>query len=89
MSTVRVLKGFRDIVEHVDRRPGESFEASDERAAEIASRIPGYVEVVPGEDASQDYSKLTKAELVRLLGERGIPLPKRQNKADLIALLGG
>lgn len=43
MATVKVLRGFRDLKRHVDRKVGDTFEVSDERAAQIANALPGYV----------------------------------------------
>lgn len=47
MTSVKVIKGFYDLAEDVRREPGDSFDATDERAAEIAAKLAGYVEVSP------------------------------------------
>lgn len=96
MATVTVLRGFRDLKAHRDRVPGEVFEAPEERAAYIAARLPGYVEVTkpeqvaepePQEDHEADLTKLTVPTLRSLCEERGIEVPKRAKKADILALL--
>lgn len=45
MVTVKVLKAFHGIEEGRDFVAGDEFDATDERGAEIAERIPGFVEV--------------------------------------------
>ena len=45
MTKVKVIVGFLDARELVERKPGDVFDATDERAAEIAAKLPGYVEV--------------------------------------------
>lgn len=98
MATVRVLKRFWDRKRKVTRNPGDAFDESNERAAEIQSRLPGYVDVTidvaaPAEqgaaDTTTDYSEMSSQELRSLCAERGIDVPKRAKKAQLIALLEG
>lgn len=43
MVTLRVNRTFRDVVKHVDRKVGDAFEVTEERAAHIESVLPGYV----------------------------------------------
>ena len=100
MITVTVLKGFRDLKQHTSRRPGDTFEANEERAAQLAAALPGFIaydvpepEPEPNPkpaaepEPSVDLSKLTVAKLKALCGERGIEVPAKAKKADLIALL--
>jgi len=42
---VTVNKSFRDVVEHVDRKEGDTFECTEERAKRIETLLPGYVTV--------------------------------------------
>lgn len=42
----RVLMGFYDMAEGVDRKPGDVFEATEERIAEINGKLDGYVAAV-------------------------------------------
>lgn len=42
---VKVLKEFYDLKEGVVRQVGESFEATEERFAEIKEHLPDYVEL--------------------------------------------
>ncbi|VKF56722.1 Uncharacterised protein [Streptococcus pneumoniae] len=42
---IKVLKEFYDLKEGVLRQVGESFEATEERFAEIKERLPDYVEL--------------------------------------------
>lgn len=86
MVTVTVIKGFRDLQEHVDRTQGDKFQATEERAAFIASRLPGYVTY---EEEADDLSSLKLAELRELAAERGVELPKNASKAKALELLGG
>ena len=46
MATLIVKACFHDAVEDVTRNVGDTFEASDERVAQLMERLPGYVEVV-------------------------------------------
>lgn len=43
---VTVNKSFRDVVEHVDRKEGDTFECTEERAKRIETLLPGYVTVM-------------------------------------------
>lgn len=45
MVTVTVNEAFRDLVEHTDRKPGDTFDATEERAAYIEQALPGYVTI--------------------------------------------
>lgn len=85
MTKVTVLRPFYDLVARCDRKEGEAFEATEERADQIASALPGYVTVQ--KDEGPDLSKMTAAELGELARERGIKLKGRQSKAALIAAL--
>lgn len=89
MVTIRVEKPFRDLITKDDRVPGETFEATKERADHIASALPGYITVMEQEEPQPDYSKMTVKQLGELLEERGIEIPKGARKAQLIELLGG
>ena len=84
MVEVQVVKAFRDVVEHVDRHAGDTFEATEERAEFIARKLPGYIEVT-----QTDYAALPIADLRRLAKERGITVPKGAGKADIAKLLEG
>lgn len=42
---IKVLKEFYDLKEGVVRQVGESFEATEERFAELKERLPDYVEL--------------------------------------------
>ncbi len=45
---VKCLKPFSDFKEKVERTPGEVFEVTKARAAELEEKLPeGYVEVLP------------------------------------------
>lgn len=87
MVTVKVVRGFRDLREHVDREAGSTFVASLARAEEIAARLPGYVTYEAAPDEASDLKSLTVAQLRSLAGERGVTIPKNANKARLIELL--
>lgn len=106
MVTITVNKLFYDRVCRVDRHAGDKFDVTDERAAQILSRLPsGYVTVCHPEETSpvaadetptaddgvadlpQDLSKLRNQQLEQLIRERGLEVPKRAKKAQLIAIL--
>ena len=96
MVRIKVLRSFWDLVVHVDRKVGDEFEVTEKRAAHIQNKLPGYVTVIeavvePEEDAKEpvDLAKLTVATLKGLCAERGIEVPKKAKKADIIALLEG
>lgn len=86
MVTVRVLKPFYDKVAKVDRNPGETFDATERRAEQISNRIPGYVELVV-EDI--DLATLKIGELRELAKERGVKVPAKATKAEIVKLLEG
>lgn len=103
MVTVLVLKPFRDLKEpdrsRRDRKPGDTFEATEKRFAEISAKLPGYVELAGAapkiaEPAPEDkaghgdaLNGMTMAQLRALCAERGIVAPARAKKAMLIGLL--
>ena len=95
MVTVEVLRAFYDIKEHRDRKAGTKFTATEERAAYIASVLPGYISYAtvaeqkpePEPEPKPDYAAMTYAELNALAKERGIQLKGRPKKADLIEAL--
>ena len=84
MTRVSVLMPFWDRRAKVQRAAGESFDADDGRAAEIAAILPGYVELSA---AGDDLSGMTVAELRALADERGVTYPRNAGKAKLIGLL--
>jgi hypothetical protein len=86
MATVNVRRSFWDRAAKANRRAGESFEATDERADEIARTLPGYVEV----SASQgpEIGSMGVADLRALARERGLKVPAKATKAALLELLG-
>lgn len=88
MVEITVNKGFYDVVEQVDRRPGDTFEATEERAEFIDSALPGYI-TFGAEKKTDDLSKLTVAQLTKLAGERGVEVPKGAKKAELLEILEG
>ena len=83
MVTVTVTKKFRDLVEHVDRHPGDTFDVTDERAEQLSARLPGYATY----KKQDSLSDLSVDELRTLAEERGIEVPKKVGRARLIALL--
>lgn len=101
MVRVTVLRAFYDMVERVDRNPGDTFDATEKRAAYIDRKLPGYVtyegwvdepeEAEPEEAVEEavDYAKLTVAKLRELCAELGIEAPKKAKKAELVSLLEG
>ena len=93
MVQIRVVRGFRDLKHHKPRRPGDTFEDTLERAEQIASALPGYIEFAAEREAEPEreaaLDSLTVAQLKALCDERGIEYPKRARKAELLALLEG
>jgi hypothetical protein len=88
MVTVTVLSPFRDTTEHVGRKVGDTFTATEERAAEISAKLPGYVKYEKAE-RGDGLSELSIDELRAIAEERGIEVPKRGGKAKLLSLLEG
>lgn len=87
MATVRVKRSFWDRAAKANRVAGDSFEATDGRADEIARTLPsGYVEV----SASQgpEIGSMGVADLRALARERGLKVPAKATKAALLELLG-
>ena len=95
MATVTVLRVFYDQRARRKRTPGDVFAATDERARELASRLPEHVAVTYKEPQPQaevealEYESLSKTELQALCDERGIAYAKSATKAKLVALLEG
>lgn len=97
MVTVEVLQAFYDLKEHRDRRAGTTFAATEERAACIASALPGYIsyttvaeqkpEPEPEPEPKPDYESMPYIDLVALARDRGIQLKGRPKKAQLIEAL--
>ena len=89
MVTVRVNHGFVDLLNKVDRKAGEEFAATEERAEELISKLPpDFVEVVGKAKAQpDDLSAKTVAELTELAKERGVTIRGRATKAKLIEAL--
>lgn len=93
----RVEKAFRDREAGLMRHRGDELELTDERFAEIDSKLPGYVVPVDG-DAAQDAdtadspaavdASSTKAELRAYLESIGVDAPARATKAQLQELAG-
>lgn len=87
MPAVTVVLPFYDLKAHRGREAGETFEVDADRAAEIESRLPGYVTVAG--DAVPDLSGMTVPQLRALASERGVDIPKGIRKAEIIELLRG
>ena len=85
MVTVTVLERFRDLVEHVDRNPGDTFDVTKERAEYISAHLPGYVTYT--EHKQDNFANLSNEELRELATKRGIDVPKKVGRARLISLL--
>lgn len=87
MVEITVNKDFYDAVEKVDRKQGDTFEATEERAEYIDAVLPGYI--TRSAKKADDLSKLTVAQLNKLAEERGIEVPKGAKKAELLEILEG
>lgn len=83
MVKVKTIKAFYDLHMHVDHRPGDVFEVSEERFERLDVLLPGYIE----REVDEDYSSMTLQQLTEIAKERGV-LPKRRvSKAALVELL--
>lgn len=95
MAKIHVIKKFYDLKARVDRLPGETFAADEARARHIESALPGFVEVSADETPKPDgpakgqenLAKKTVAELTAIARERGIAVPSKPKKAELLTLL--
>lgn len=97
MVTVEVLRAFYDLKEHRHRKAGTTFTATEDRAAYIASVLPGYIsyttvaeqkpEPEPEPEPKPDYASMPYIDLMALARERGIQVKGRPKKADLIEVL--
>ena len=87
MVKVTVVGRFWDRQAHVNRFPGDVFEATEDRAKEIDSLIPGYITFSDVE--SDDLSALKVADLRSIAKERGVKLPAGANKSEIIKLIEG
>ena len=95
MASLRVIRPFHDtLCDDVRRVPGDVFEATEERFLQLTARIPGYVERIdepekPAESEGHDLSSLTVAQLKAMCAERGIKVPVKAKKSDIVKVLGG
>lgn len=87
MVELTVTRAFRDLKEHVDRNPGDVFDATEERAAEIDAALPGYVTI--GGRKGDELDGMTATELRALAESRGIEVPKGARKTQIVQLLRG
>ena len=62
MATLIVNACFHDAVEDVTRDVGDTFEASDERVAQLMERLPGYVTVVAEEEKPRPRRKARRTK---------------------------
>lgn len=89
------VKGFRDLERRAWVAEGEVVEASPERLDAINSTRYGRLIEPIANGASErgsaperaDYAELTVAELRAALAERGVEVPYKARKADMVALL--
>jgi hypothetical protein len=87
---VTVLRPFEDLMCHVGRNVGETFEATEARAEDIARKLPGYIRFeATAENPAVDWSAMKVAELRAACAERGVEVPPKARKADLVAILEG
>lgn len=85
MVKVTTIRGFYDLLEDVDRVPGDVFEATEERVATLNKLLPGFVET----SERTNLGALKVSELRELAAERGIKLPAKATKAEIVELLEG
>lgn len=77
----KVIRRFRD------KYTGEIYLPGDTFVSEEADRIKDLL--TRGLIETDDYSELTKKEIMALLDEKGIEYNSRQTKSEMIDLLGG
>ena len=85
MVNITVLKSFYDLKAHKNRMPGDTFEATEERAKRIDAALPGYVAIE--EPEAVDYEGMTVQQLTALAKERGVMPRGRVSKATLVNIL--
>ena len=85
MVNITVLKPFYDLKAHTNRMPGDTFEATEKRAAQILAALPGYVAIKEPEPV--DYASMTAQQLTALAKERGVLPRGRVSKATLVKIL--
>lgn len=85
MVNITVLKSFYDLKAHKNRMPGDTFEATKERAEHIAKALPGYITFE--EPELVDYEGMTFQQLTALAKERGVMPRGRVSKATLVKIL--
>ena len=82
--TTTVLAAFRDADSWRAYAPGEAYEAGEERVAALASL--GLVSQA-GEAGAAPSADMTAEQLRGLCAERGLSVPRKATKAQLLALL--
>lgn len=87
MVNITVLKSFYDLKAHTNRMPGETFEATKERAEHIAKVLPGYITFEEPEPEPINYESMTVQQLTALAKERGVMPRGRVSKATLVKIL--
>lgn len=85
MVNITVLKAFYDLKAHKNRMPGDTFDATEERAKHIDAALPGYVAIE--EPEAVDYEGMTVQQLTALAKERGVMPRGRVSKATLVKIL--
>ncbi len=94
-KTAKVIAYFEDLQDdnrayHVgDTFPHDEagYDVTDKRFGELASENNQQRKALIKLDTADDYSDLTVAELKELAKERGIDVPAKSKREDLIALL--
>jgi hypothetical protein len=99
MVRVTTLRYFYDLKCHVDRNVGDTFDASEGRAEQLDSALPGYIAyerlsqdrvTEPECDGTEeDLSGMTVSQLKERARDLGITIPSGSKKADIIAILKG
>lgn len=89
-----VKRPFVDLVENRWREVGDEWEASAERLADINSAGYGIMAEAVQEEPepaheTPDLTRMTRAQLLDKAAGRGVEVPARATKADIIEALEG
>jgi len=81
--TIEAVRKFEDLVEHVDRKPGDRWEVDDKRFKAINSTVYGEL----ARKVAKPKGRPTKAELVSEAEALGVDVPEGSTNPEIWKLI--
>ena len=86
-----VIQPFRDRLTWVAYAPGDEYAGDPARVSELAAlglvEAPGGARPEAGAGEAGDYRDMTVSQLRALCAERGVEVPRKATKAQLVGIL--